>query len=279
MAENDLNNLSQGTAPTPLPVTVEATGPVTTEKVVDTTPDPASLKAEIDQLETRRKKAEEDAIYWRKQKAEARADYFRGREGGEIKPPQEPAPQGVGPDPKPSDFPDYDQYVDAKTKFEVKRARAEWERDSERKANEQSQRERSENLQTKLQEGFQKYTDFEEVAFDRTATHITPMVVDILADCDHPADVAYYLAKNRVEGVAIARMTPLKAARAIALLEAKLANNAPPPASPPPQRKTTNAPPPINPLGGGTGGIEKDPEKMTNKEYEQWRISQGAKRF
>jgi hypothetical protein len=103
------------------------------------------------------------------------------------------------------------------------------------------------------------------------------MIVDILSECDHPADVAYYLAKNRIEGVAISRMTPLKAAREIAKLELKIANNPTPPTPTP--KKTTSAPPPINPIAGGTGGIDKDPNKMTQKEYEQWRISRGARRF
>jgi len=78
-----------------------------------------------------------------------------------------------------------------------------------------------------------------------------------------------------VEGVAISRMTPVKAARAIAQLEAKLAAN---PAPPP--KKTTNAPPPIKPLGtSATAGISKDPDKMTVKEFEAWRLSQGAKKY
>jgi hypothetical protein len=274
MDENDLSTLP-GAEATPPPVAEKVDEPVQTEGVVDASPDPTKLRSEIDQLESRRKKAEEDAIYWRKQKAEARADYFRGREG----PPQEPVPSsGVGPEPKPTDFEDYDKFVVALTDHRVKLARVQWEQDIQRKTQEQSQKERAENLQAKLQEGFNKYPDFEEVAFDRTASHITPMVVDILAECDHPADIAYYLAKNRVEGVAISRMTPIKASREIAKIEAKLAA-APAPSPRRETKPTTSAPPPINPLAGGTGGIIKDPEKMTQKEYEQWRASQGARRY
>ena len=276
MAENDVSTLpAEAEQTTPPPVEQKVDEPVQTETVVDAAPDPTKLRSEIDQLEARRKKAEEDAIYWRKQKAEARADYFRGREG----PPQEPVPSpSIGSEPKPSDFEDYDKFVVALTDHRVKLARVQWEQDIQKKTQEQSQKERAENLQSKLQEGFSKYPDFEEVAFDRTASHITPMVVDILAECDHPADVAYYLAKNRVEGVAISRMTPIKAAREIAKIEAKLAV-APAPSPRRETKPTTGAPPPINPLAGGTGGIIKDPEKMTQKEYEAWRVSQGARRF
>ena len=278
MEENQLSTLPEEAERTPEPG--EAPPPAAEEspapqKEVDETPDPARLKSEIEELADKRRKAEEDAIYWRKQKAEARAEYFRGR--GETDPhaAHKPSP-AVSPEPKPSDFEDYDQFVVALTDHRVKAARAEWEQESVRRQQEQDQQQRMQGLHTKLQEGFTKYQDFGEVAFDHTATHITPMIVDILTDCDHPADVAYYLAKNRVEGVAISRMTPTQAARAIAKLEDKLATSAPQNTAP--ARKLTAAPPPINPVGGGTQ-INKDPNKMTQKEYESWRTSQGARRF
>jgi hypothetical protein len=276
MAENNLNNLPQEEAEAPASTPEEKTVEETPEeKRIDESPDPAALQAEIEALEQRRKKAEEDAIYWRKQKVEARADFFKGRD---EQPPQQTAPPpGVGQEPRASDFEDYDKYVGALTDYRVKVARAEWERDQNRREQERNAQERHQSLQAKLQEGFQKYADFEEVAFDRSATHITPMIVDILADCDHPADLAYYLAKNRVEGVAISRMTPTRAAREIAKIEAKLSSQ---PATPPPQRKTTSAPPPIKPIGASsTAGVQKDPDKMSMAEYEQWRLSQGARRF
>lgn len=275
--EQTANNLPQEAAEAPAQAEPK---PETTTKAVepspriDEPPDPASVKAEIDALEQRRKKAEEDAIYWRKQKAEARADYFKGRD--EPPPQVQPSPS-IGSEPKPADFPDYDQYVAAIADHRVKAARAEWERDQSRREQEKQSRERAQSLQSKLQEGYKKYNDFEEVVFDRTAIHITPMVVDILSDCDHPSDVAYYLAKNRVEGVAISRMTPIKAARAIAQLELKLAVT---PNQLPPQNKTTSAPAPIKPLGtSATAGVQKDPDKMTVKEFEQWRLSHGARKF
>jgi len=278
MADNDLNNLPHEAEPAP-PVVAGTQPPASTGAApagVDITPDPAKLKAEIEELEKVRKKKEEEAIYWRKQKAEARADYFRGREPIETK-PVEPTP-GVAAEPRPADFEDYDKFVAALTDHRVKAARAEWERDTQRRQQEQSQKERAENLRTKLAEGYTKFPDFEEVAFDRSATHITPMVVELLADCDHPADVAYYLAKNRVEGVAISRMTPIQAARALAKLELKLASE---PSNPsPPSRKTSNAPPPISPIGGGgSAGVNKDPDKMTPKEFADWRKSQGARPY
>ena len=282
MAENDFNNLPQGTEVPPTgeitttPAPIEASGSIA-KGDIDVTPDPTKLKSDIEELRKQKEKAEADALYWRKEKARERAEYFKGGQQVERQTPLSVETPQVGPEPKPNDFEDYDKYVDAKTKFEVKRARTEWEMESTRREQEKTQRQRAEDLQIKLQEGFGKYADFEEVVFDRTATHITPMVVDILSECEHPADVAYYLTKNRIEGVAISRMTPIQAARAIARMEDKLVN-APPP--PPPKKTTTGAPPPINPLGGAnTAGAEKDPDKMTMKEFREWREKHGARRY
>lgn len=266
------NQLAQ-IATTP-PATPEPATPSESPAAIDQRPDPEKLKAEIEELEQKRKKAEEDSIYWRKQKAEARAEYFRGGQ----QPPQQPqAPTGIGAEPKPGDFDNYDAYVGALTDYRVKKARAEWEMDQQRRNFHQAQQQKTEELHTKLQDGYKKYPDFEEVVFDRTAVHITPMVVGILAECDSPADVAYYLTKNRVEGVAISKMTPLRAAREIARIEAKLAAGPSPPINQP--QRISNAPPPITPVGSGPSGTTKDPEKMTPKEFAAWRESQGAKRF
>lgn len=278
--EENINNLPPETEAPP-ELAAEATQTELPQGTVDESPDPAKLKAEIEQLEAKRKKAEEDAIYWRKQKAEARAEYFRGGDRAQERtaPPPVEAP-GIGPEPKPSDFPDYDQYVQALADHRASKKLAEWEITQARKRNEEQQQREMIDLRTKLNDGYAKYPDFGEVAFDPTAAHITPMVVDILKTCERPDETLYYLAKNRVEGVAISRMTPIKAAMEIAKIESRLASGSHAvPSAPSTQRKTTSAPPPINPLSGSTGGIQKDPDKMTFKEFEQWRISQGARRY
>ena len=246
------------------------------EGMVDEKPDHAEMQAEVERLKEVKKKAEEDAAYWRRQKAEARADYFRDRDRGDVKPEPPPVVSGVGPEPKAAEFEDYDEYVKKLTDWRVNSARAQWEAESQRKENERSASERQAALREKLQEGYQLYSDFEDVAFDRSASHITPMVVDLLADCDHPAEVVYHLAKNRVEGMAIARMTPLRAARAIAKLEDKIVSNRAD--NPPPIKPISKAPPPIKTVGS-SAAVSKDPEKMSQAEFEAWRISQGATRY
>ena len=244
------------------------------ESQVDETPDPEAMREEIRKLEEQKEIAKEKAQYWRKEKAQARAEFFKG-DKAETKEPVK-TPVDVGPEPKVEDFEDYDKFVDAKIDYNVKKERAKWEQESAEKARNQGQQARMEELNVRLNEGFEKYTDFEEVALDQTVP-ITPMVMNILAESDVPADVAYYLGKNRTEAVKISRMTPLGAARAIGLIESKLASGEVTNPTPP-NKKTTKAPAPIKPVGSKET-VVKDPANMTQKEYNKYREEQGARRY
>jgi hypothetical protein len=268
--ENALNQLEIGgdvtpeKQPTPEPETPPESG------TVDEAPKiPPDIQAEIEKLEAQRKKAEEDAKYWRRQKAEARAEYFRDRN----KPPEPPetpaAPTAEIEKPDPDKYDDYNDYVDALTEYKVETKRREWERDEQIKAEHRNTEARMARLQEKINLGYSKYEDFEQVALDETVP-ITPVIADILAESDMPAEVAYYLGKNRTEAIAISRMTPVAAARAIGRIESQIESPQP--------RTQTNAPPPIKPVGGGPS-VAKDPEKMSQKEYEAWRREQGARRY
>jgi len=166
--------------------------------------------------------------------------------------------------------------VDAKTKYEVNKARITWEQQAQQRLQNQELQKKETELYAKIQRGFEKYEDFEDVALSETVP-ITPVIKEILGDCEAPEDVAYYLGKNRTEAIRISHMTPLAAARAIAKIELELSTkpvDSPPPTTP----KTTKAPPPIKPLGSAHE-VGKDPSKMSQKEYEAWREAQGAKRF
>lgn len=256
------------------PATAEPEQPPETppeeEAQVDQTPDPAALKAEIEQLKDLKKKAEEDARYWRTEKARQRAEYFRER-GGET-PPAAPGGPAPGKDPVAADFDSYDKFVEAKIAHEVNKAKGTWDREAAQRNASAGQAERESALQTKLNEGYAAYSDFEEVALDPTLP-ITPVVKEILHESENPAAIAYYLGKNRTEAVQIARMNPVAAIRAIAKIEEKLKSN-----PQPTPKKISDAPAPINPIKS-RNTISKDPANMTQKEYEEWRKSQGARLY
>lgn len=261
------------------PIAGEETPPAETPPAesppVDQPPDPAALQAEITALEEKRKKAEQDAIYWRRQKAEARKDYFKQPETPPAGQPQ-PAEAGEPKRPAQEDFDDYNDYVDALTDYKTDVKIQQWRRDEEQKAQSATAQAKEAKLQEGINKGYEKYEDFEDIAMD-PAVPITPMITEILAESDMPADIAYYLGKNRPEAVKISRMTPIAAAREIARIEAKLSDESP--HGPTPTKKTTTAPPPINPVGSSSTGPAKPLEEMSQKEYEAEMDRRGARRF
>lgn len=255
------------TSPESPPAATGETPPTETHHV-DEPPDPTRLQAEIEELQRKREKAEADAKYWREQKARERAEFFKGKE--------QPAPQPpvIPQEPKLADFEDYDKYVAALVDWKTDQKKKEWEIE---RANRDSMIERTQKAQTfqqKLAEGAERYEDFERTVFDQSAPFSNGMV-EILMELDNPADVAYYLARNRSEAISISRMTPFQAGKAISKIEAEVgktlaANND--------KKKITGAPPPITPLGSRETS-EKDPEKLTGKEYEAWLRGRGVKMF
>lgn len=241
------------------------TGELAKPGEVNVPPDPAKLKetmqAEIEELQKRREKAEKDAAYWRQEKARARAEFFTGRET----PPPAPAAPVVdaGEPPKKESFDDYDKYVDALTDWKVQKKAKEWEAEQVRRNAENETKGKIQRLIDRLDtEGMKKYADFEDVARDPSLP-ITPVIRDVLAECEAPEDVAYYLGKNRQTAVQLSRMNPIQAARAVAMIESEIkVARANPPAHP-----VTKAPPPINPLGSANSS-SKELGKMSQKEFE-----------
>lgn len=250
--------------------------PQEADATVDEQPDPEALRAEIEELKKAREKAEQDTRYWRKQRVEARGEYFKGRsdEPEQGRPPRTEVRDSK--EPNPDDYKTYDAFVDAKIRHEVQKARMSWDRDMIMRQQMTEAEKRNATLQQKLGEGYSRFKDFEDVALDPTAP-ISVTVREILHDSEDPAGVAYYLGKNRAEAASISRMNPIAAARAIAKIEAEIKGSAPPPQAT--KKHVSNAPPPVKPLGTGGSVVNKDPAKMTQAEYEKWRISQGARRF
>ena len=107
---------------------------------------------------------------------------------------------------------------------------------------------------------------------------INQVVMDVLAETESPADVAYYLGKNRSEAIQISRMNPLAAARAIARIEMNLKHSPAPNAGVNQIRTVTNAPPPIKPVGS-SNTVQRDLEKMSQREFEAEMEKRTGRRF
>ncbi len=282
--ENALNVPTEEITPTAEPV--ETTVPEGVIQRVDETPDPETVKSEIETLRAEKEQLAKDNAREKEnlktlQKQRNRAGFATrtGQPVSEEIPAAAAAAPTVGDEPKEEDFTDYNEYVKAlaghQADIRVKAARTEWEADQAKRDAAGTANQREETLHAKLDEGVDLFDDFTEVVFDETAVQITPMIVDLLADCENPAGVAYYLAKNRTEGIKVSRMTPTQAARAMAQIETNLpANPAPNPSST--TKKHSTAPDPIKPVGS-SAEVTKDPSKMTQAEFEKYREGQGAR--
>lgn len=114
-----------------------------------------------------------------------------------------------------------------------------------------------------------KHPDFEEVM--KNGIHIKDpdkkaMFRELILDSDQGPELAYQLVKNPEVFQKIQAMSPIQAAKEIAAIEIGLASAGP--------VKTSTTPDPLNPVHP-KDVVEKNPENMTQTEYEAWR--QGGK--
>lgn len=145
---------------------------------------------------------------------------------------------------------------------------------AERKAAEllakrEAERQRYEVLeayQDKEEVAREKYTDFEQVAYNPTLP-ITSVMAETIQASDIGPEIAYFLGSNPKEADRISRMNPYLQAKEIGRIEAKIAEN-------PPVKKTTSAPPPIKPVTAkGVGSPQydtTDPRSVKTMSTSEW---------
>lgn len=93
---------------------------------------------------------------------------------------------------------------------------------------------------------------------------ISPYAVELIAESERGAELAYWLATNRSEAVRIYDLPPLKQAAELARIEARLQ-------AAPQVRKVTQAPQPPPTVGGGNAQPgPKPPSEMSMAEYNAW---------
>lgn len=203
--------------------------------------------------------------------AERERDYYKAeleRLKAEAQKPKEAPAETTSEKPKEEDFENYSDFVEALADWKAEQKAAQIERKLKEEREQAQKQSAQQEFVAKLEQGREKYSDFDEVVFDPDVPITQPMV-EALHDCEHAADIAYYLGKHPDVAGHIASLSPLAAAREIGIIEAELSKPKAPPA-----KKVTQAPEPINPSGGGVV-VEKDPAKMTNAEYRRWRQGKG----
>lgn len=105
--------------------------------------------------------------------------------------------------------------------------------------------------------------DYVEKVYDPTLP-LSETVVTLIAESDIGPKVAYHLADNPDIARSLYNMTPTQAAREFGKLEAQLAAPAPP-------KAVSKAPPPAPTIEAVEPEVEKDPDKMTVKQWLKWR--------
>ena len=179
-------------------------------------------------------------------------------------PPAQPPAEFVPTRPRPTreqfEY-DEDKYIDAVTdwKYEQREALAAHERrmTEQQQTQVQIQKAVEERRVKTLQEGAQKYPDFDEVVRSLPAAIMNPEMALCVLQTRTPADIAYHLGKNPDEAERISRLAPIEKAIALGELQAAILAN---------QKKTTSAPPPPNPIGGR----EPSPKSESQMSMDEW---------
>lgn len=112
-----------------------------------------------------------------------------------------------------------------------------------------------------------KHADFDAVV-SNPALAINDAMAEFIKDSDAGPDIAYFLGKNPAKAADIASLSPVKAARELARIEADLSTK--------PQVKTSSAPAPITPVGN-RGSAAPTIANSDFSEYKKLRAAQGAR--
>lgn len=227
--------------------------------------------------ETARERREREKAYKAQLKQEAEEARARADEAEAKLAKIRQAGQGAQP-PKSSDFPDYEDYIAAKTAYLL---RSEASGDVARETEQEVQRQRAaekekrgeleaarlEEYSAQVTDARTRYADFDQVVGGHGLFPAGSHLVDLVLSSDASADVAYSVARDRVLHDRLLRMAPIEAAREIGRIEAQM--KAPRP------RTQSGAPDPINPVTPSTAPT-KDVSKMTQAEFVAWRDAGGT---
>lgn len=169
--------------------------------------------------------------------------------------------------PKIEDFQDFDTYLTAKAEWiadqRLMKAQEEWGKKSQAEREYQESANTVESWNKRLGKATTEIPDLTEV-LEASDAPMPPHVGRAIMDSDMGPQVAYWLAKNPEEAERIAELSPLAAVKAIGRIEEKIEAGALK------AKKPTSAPPPINPSGNKSAATA-DPEKMSVKEWMEWR--------
>lgn len=132
------------------------------------------------------------------------------------------------------------------------------------------QEERTKSFKQRESEFAETVEDYADKVYDPTLP-LTKEVVELIAESDIGPRVAYYLADHRDVAASLANMTPVQAAREFGKIEARLSTAAP-------RKSVSQAPAPPPKIGAVEAEVDRDPDKMSTKDWLKWREKQLRKK-
>lgn len=269
----------QSTAPvdvTPAPVVVTPVAapiatpePVSTAEQVDAPegespeaiPEKTLTQSQVNKI-VQKEKAQASRQAEKLVEARLRAEYAE-RERDALAAKLNPQPETPSGEPTPAQFQDYESYIRAFNKWnvkeELKQEREALQKQHERQRAQQEIEKVAVTAIPKLERGREKYDDFDEVVQQFVAN--TPQAAhDALLESERTDDLLYFLGQNPAERDRIFRLSNVGQVKAITALEAKLT------ATPSP----TRTPAPIVP-NNGKSPVSKHWQDMNTEEFFEYR--------
>lgn len=241
------------------PEVVEETTEETTVKAEEGDSPPPQDEVEKSESQRRRERRIEHAKELKRKAEESQQALDRIKKAGEA-----------DAEPKEDEYEDYTEYVAARAVWSAAR-----KTDDRQAAVVQAEIEALEAQRTaevdavwqdRTAEAKTRLQNFEQVAFSNIP--VTAEMGDTIKRAENGPDVLYHLGSNPAVAHRIASMDSIEQVFELGRISAEL--KAPKPIT------QSSAPDPIKPVGG-RASPQKDPSKMSNDEYRQWRANGGGR--
>lgn len=259
-------------APTPAVDPAVTVDPATTP----TAPEPPSAEGAEPKVVTELK-----SVRKRAQKAEAEAAYYKGLaegRGTQAAPAvQTPQPAAIPVEPKLEDCATYDEFDKANRSYTIELAKHELRQELARQKEQEKIVSQQTTFATRIQAAIEKDPQIAEIINDTTMPVSKPMA-EVIQSSENAPELLKWLDANRTDARRISGLSPVLAARELALIEARF-QAAPTPAPP---TVVSRAPEPIATVSSvGASAIDEDTLPMTEwiaRERERERQKRAAGR-
>lgn len=209
------------------------------------------------------------------------------------------------PEPKQEDFEEFNDYLKARSLYdrqvakeeakaemraEIQRQREADKREADQARDAAAVQEQQTAFNARMNEARKRHPDLDEVLEQNTNVPVSATMKAAIHNEEYGAELLYYWATHATEADEIAALNPAQALKAIGKLEARyeagtLFNDATDDDAPETLAEgvavrkgekvpVSKAPAPPTRVGGGAAAVAKDPEKMTQKEYNAMRDAQ-----